>query len=534
VPDIVAHRAVVRARNGLIATAHPLASAAGLEALMAGGTAVDAALAASAVLNITLPYLNHLGGDLFLQYYSAKERRVTAINGSGAAPASARPEGFPQGIPLRGLNAITVPGQVHAWFEAHKRWGRLPVARLLARAIEYATDGFAIGPGLAKAMALHAEWMRHFPTTSAQFLNKGRPYQVGEILRQPNAARTLAAVGKDGPDAFYKGPVARAMADFCRENAGLMSAEDLAGHRSRVLEPVKGSYRGLTVYEQPPPSQGFIVPAVLQILERFDLKAMGFGSVDALHVQIEALQAVFSDRSRYLGEPEGRPQVEAAVRRLLSGAYAAGRARRIDMKKAGRYEPTEPGGGETTYLCAVDREGNAVSWIQSVFHHWGCGVVLGDTGVLPNNRMNGFVMTPGHVNAPAPGKRPLHTLNTYIACRGDAFAIAGGTPGGHSQVQTNVQVLCDLIDFGMNPQQAAEAPRFVIGDSTDPTQTDAVRLEPALGQRAATELAARGHQASAPADYTAGGAVQLIVRDEKTGVYSGGSDHRAEGHAAGW
>lgn len=533
-PDIPTHRGVVRARNGLIATAHPLASAAGMEVLMAGGTCVDAAVAASAVLNITLPYLNHIGGDLFLQHYSAKDRKVVAINGSGAAPASAKPEGFPQGIPLRGLNAVTVPGQVHAWFEAHARWGRVPFAKLLTRAIEYAAEGFPIGVGVANAMKTHAEWMRHFPTTAAVFLDKGRPLGVGEILRQPQAARTLAAVGKDGPDVFYKGPIAKAMAEFCRENAGMMTAADLAAHRSRVLEPVRGSYRGLTIFEQPPPSQGFIVPAALQILEGFDLKAMGFGSTGALHVQIEALRAVFTDRSRSLGEPEGQPKVGDAVTRFLSPEYAAARRKQIDLKKAAGFAPVEPAGGETTYLCAVDRDGNAVSWIQSVFHHWGCGIVLGDTGILPNNRMNGFVLTPGHVNVLAGGKRPLHTLNTYIACRGDQFAIAGGTPGGHTQVQTNLQVLCNLIDFSMNPQQAAEAARFTIGDSTDPGAADAVRLEPGFGEKSAAELTARGHSASAPAGYVAGGAVQVIVKDAKTGVYSGGSDPRAEGHAAGW
>jgi len=535
-PNIPVHRSVVRARNGLIAAAHPLATSAGLEVLLGGGTCVDAALAASAVLNVTLPMLSHLGGDLFVLHYSAADGKVTALNGSGAAPAAANVGQFPQGIPTRGLTAATVPGQIHGWFAAHAKWGKKPIASLLARGIEYAKEGFPVSAGLSAVLSGSAGWMSHFPSTADQFLAKGRPSAPGEALRQPNLAKTLEILAADGPDALYKdGDLGRRFVKFVADNGGLMTAKDLAAHTTRFLEPVSGLYRGLTVFEQPPPSQGFIVPLALQLLEGFDLRAAGFGSADAVHLQAEALRAAFADKNRHLGEPEGGSDVDASVKTMLSPAYTLRRRKGINPKKAGEWAAGDLSkAGDTTYFCCVDKNGDAVSWIQSVFHGWGCGVVAGDTGILLNNRMNGFTLEPNHVNTLAGGKRPVHTLNTYIACKDGKLRIVGGTPGGNFQVQTNVQVLSNIIDFGMNPQQAAEAPRFLLGSAVDGSGAHNLMLEGRFDKETMEELIHRGHEARLGGPWAASGTVQVITVDPATGTCAAGSDPRGEGHAAGF
>lgn len=526
-----AARGIVVARGGVAAASQPLAVSAALAILAQGGTCADAAIAASAVLAVVEPYASHLGGDAFVIYYDAGARATTAFNGSGTAPALACAGAFPDGIPDRGPSAASVPGLVDLWFALHERFGSFPVETLLAPAISYAGEGFPAGYRYSRVFATAAAspgdpWVaRALPV-----LGGGTPTpRPGERVVQPDLARTMAEVAHGGRAAFYEGPVAERIEAFCKANGGLMGREDLAAHRTEVQEPLRVDYRGFTVHGQPPVSQGVILLEELNLVERFALAEMHPGSADAVHVMVEAKKLAFADRYANLGDPRC---VAVPIAELLSKENAARRACRIDMSRAGPSALAADGGRDTTYFCVVDGRGNAISFIQSVFWAFGSGAVVDGTGILLNNRMTGFSMDPASPNALAPGKRPVHTLNAYVVTRGDELAWVGGTPGGNVQVQSNLQVLCNVIDFGMDPQRAVEAPRWQHADEGG--ATGVLEMEDRFDPGVVAELRRRGHDVRAIGPWSHGSSYQLVWRDRETGSYHAGSDPRCDGHAAGF
>ena len=506
--------------GGIICTSDYRASLAGIRMLNNGGNCIDAAIAAAAVLNVVEPHNSHLGGDAFMLYGSAADKTVTALNGSGAAPSAARLEAFSGGIPLRGIRAATVPGQVHAWLTAHGRWGKLPLATVLEPAITYSQDGCEISPTVASALAGAADCY-DAPGFRQQFLPDGRPPAVGQTLRQPNIARTLKRLAKDGIDAYYHGPIAKALVELSRGLGGWFEPQDLAAHRTYVEPPIAYDYGDHRVLEQPSPSQGIIVLQCLALARQMKIQHLPFDDPVRVHLMIEILKACYADRFRWWADSSFG---DLPIRRMLSDEYLAGRARLIDRDRAREYPAGDLAAGrDTTYLAVVDADGNALSYIQSIFHGFGCGVVEPTFGILLNNRMNGFCLTPGHPNALHPGKRPVHTLNTYMVLKSGTPVLVGGTPGGPSQVQWNFQVLSDMLDLGMAVDRAAAAPRWSWSDRLK------IAIESDFGEPVLSFLGRRGHDLQITPPMGVGGRVQLIDLDSQTGIRTGVCDPRVDG-----
>jgi len=514
---------VTLARNGMAASAHQFVSQTAMNVLRDGGNAIDAAVAAAAVLTTVEPRNGHLGGDTFFLINLAGNNQVIALNGSGAAPAAATRDGYLSrgGMPDKGLWSSSVPGTVACWGTALERYGSRPLGSLLQSAIGYAHEGVPVTAKLQRMLANDAETYRQFPDTARVFLPHGHVPEIGELLCQPDLARTLERLAADGWEDFYRGALARTLVEYSQSHDGLFSLEDFAAHQTEVAEPVSLDYRGFTIFEQPPVSQGIIVLLALNILQQFDVPSLEPGSAELIHLQIEALKLAFADRMRYLGDPRF---VDLPLDMLLSDAHAAKQAATINLSAAhpfawrGNIQP------DTTYMCVADATGNMVSYIHSLFA--GSGVVMGDTGVMMNNRMLGFNLDEGHPNCLAPGKRPIHTLNNYIVQRDGQPILMGGTPGAHWQVQTNLQILCNVLDFGMDPAQASAAPRFLIGNQEEFGNNPTVRVESRVAADTAAELQDRGHDVESVAPWALGGGVQLIARDPATGMYRGATDIR--------
>lgn len=519
-------RDLLMAQRGVVASANVYASEAGLDVMRRGGNAVDAAVAAAAVLTVVESRNGHLGGDTFMQISLASERKVVAINGSGAAPAAATLERYRAlgGIPEYGLLASTVPGTVSAWALALERYGTKPLAELLEPAIWYAQHGVPVTKRLRRTIENEAPLYALNPDAARVFLPGGGVPEVGTLLPQPGLAASLRRIAVGGRDEFYRGDLAAEMVTASERYGGLFTREDFAAHRSEELEPLAIRYREYTIYEQPPVSQGLIVLLALNILEQFDLAGRGPGSAEVIHLQLEALKLAFADRMRYLGDPWF---VAVPLAMLLSKEHAAEQARRIDPRRASA-RPLPPNfRPDTTSMVLADGEGNMVSYIHSLFS--GARVVLGETGVLMNSRLLGFNLEPGHPNCLAPGKRPVHTLNTYVVERDGAPWLVGGTPGAHWQVQSNLQMLTNLLDFGMGLQEAIDAPRFTVGDQLavgDPT----VKLESRASERTIGDLRAMGHLVELIGPWDSGGAVQLIARDARSGLLRGATEARRPGN----
>lgn len=518
----------------MVASAHPLATLAGVEVLRAGGNAVDAAIAAAGVAAVVLPHMCGPGGDAFLLIHEAERGRITAISGAGPAPRGASPEVYRQRgyrtMPLEGILSVAVPGAVDAWAQAAALAGSRPLGELLEPAVAYAEDGFVVGPELAGHICASQTKLGADGAAREVFLPGGRPPRVGEVLRQPDLGRTLRRLGQD-PQDFYRGDLARRVVSCSQAAGGFLTLEDLASYRSEVGEPLRADYRGFTVCQTTFPSQGFILLEALNILEGFDLA--GTDRATAIHLMVEAKKLAFEDRLRFAGDPR---HVPFPLERLLSKEYAARRRLRIDPGRAqpGWYPPCA-GGGDTTYLAVVDGRGNAVSLIQSLSLAFGSGVMVPGTGMLLNNRAGrGFTLLEGHPNCLAPGKRTVHTLNCYLVFRDGELWLVGGTPGGDGQPQWNLQVLVSLIDWRLDPASAVEWPRWTSHPGTDPAhwgEPEELRVEDRLPPDLTAELERRGHPVRLLGPWAGGGAVQLILRDPATGVLSGVSDPRVEGLA---
>jgi gamma-glutamyltranspeptidase/glutathione hydrolase len=539
-PNPRATRSVVLARNGIVATSQPLASAAGLAVLQQGGNAIDAAVTAAAVLSVVEPTMNGIGGDLFALVYDPKTKTVRALNASGRAPAAATVEEFKRrnltSVPYRGELSVSVPGIVDGWSELLAKHGTISLEKALQPAIRYARDGYAVSEIISFQWKDQESTLARDPAAAATFLIDGHAPRAGDVFRNPKLAASLELIAKGGRDAFYKGPIAQAIGDDMKRRNGLLTAADLAAHKSDWTEPISTDYKGHQVLEFPPNTQGATALEMLNILEGFDLKALGHNSAPYLHLLVEAKKIAFADRDAWLADPAATPP--DALKRMISKDYAAERRKDINPDRAAReYKPLSIGGasatgeehpiahGDTIYLTAADKDGNVVSLIQSLYEAFGSGIVAGDTGIALHNRGSLFSLRAGHPNVIAPGKRPFHTLVPAMVLKDGRPWLSFGVMGGDMQPQGHVQVLLNLIEFGMNVQEAGEAPRFR-------HTSNGLALESAISPEARFGLDARGHRVIT--SIGAFGGFQGILIDPKTGVLMGGSDPRKDGLAIGW
>jgi len=530
-------RSVVITPRAMAAASQPLAVSAALELLRTGGTAVDAAIAANAVLSLVEPMSCGPGGDLFAIIWDAASKRLHGLNGSGRAPARLTLDRFARDglerIPEQGPLSWTVPGCVDAWFALHERFGRRPIPEILAPAISLAERGFPVSPIISAAWAQCEDRLRRDPGGRETFLVDGRAPRTGEIVRNPDLARTLRRIADGGSEAFYRGEIADRIDQFSRTVGGALCADDLAAHTSTWVDPISAPYRGYDVWELPPNTQGLAVLQILAILEGFDLRGMGPGDPEYLHRYIEAKKLVYADRAAYYGDPEaGGIPVDA----LLSPAYAAARRRRIAPERAA-LEAVPGLFGDTVYLTVVDEQRNCASWIQSIYADFGSGLTPPGLGFALQNRGCLFHLDPDHPNSLAPGKRPFHTIIPGFVTLEGRPVFPFGVMGGDMQPQGQVQVLVCRIDFGMDPQAAGEALRVRHIGSQTPTgdrmsDGGTVVLEPGFPEETADVLRAKGHRVVVRAGGFGG--YQGIWIDPETDVLHGGSDPRKDGCAMGY
>ncbi|MGQ9683026.1 MAG: gamma-glutamyltransferase [Anaerolineae bacterium] len=522
-------RSVVHADHGMVATSQPLAVQAGLSVLQAGGNAVDAAVVATAVLGVVEPMSTGIGGDLFALVYDAQQGRVRALNASGRAPLAATRERMAalagKRLPESGPLTVTVPGAVDGMAELLAAHGTLSLGEALAPAIGYAEEGFPVSELIGQAWAQATDKLRRDAAAASTFLVDGKAPRIGHRCRLPDLARTLAIIAQGGRDAFYHGPIAQALAKAVRDRGGLLDAQDLAMHKSTWEEPIEVSYRGHRVLECPPPGQGMIALQALGILQAYDLKAMRFGFAETLHHQIEAIKLAFADAQRYIADPS---QASVPVAALLSPDYLEQRLALLDPQAAsGGYSPGRPD-GDTVYVTAVDRQRNAASVISSLYHPFGSGITAPGTGIMLQSRGALFSLEPSHPNCIAPLKRPYHTIIPAMVFRGPQLLLSFGVMGGFMQPQGHVQVLCNLLDFGMDVQEALDAPRFRWTEGTR------VAFETGLSHMSRLGLEKRGHTVVTNASPWSMGGAQAIRIDPETGLLQGGSDPRKDGCAAGF
>jgi gamma-glutamyltranspeptidase/glutathione hydrolase len=525
----------------MVSCPHALASEAGVEILKAGGSAVDAAIAASATLSVVYPHMTSVGGDAFWLIHDATRGAVRFLAAAGRAGSSAsidwfRARGHAE-IPLRGIvpATVTVPGAVAGWCRAHEAYGRLPLARDLAAAIGYAREGFPVTKRLEVWTAESATLLAGNPEAAAIFLPGGRPPRAGERLQNPDLARTLARIGAEGHGGFYEGETARELARYSRAHGGLHTEDDLARQQAEWGEPLSTRYRGVTIYETPPPTQGLSVLQMLNLLEPFELSALEYLGPDHVHVLVQAKMIAFHDRDRVLGDPDF---VTVPVERLLSRAHADLRRRLIDPRRALTWDRVPSWGslaGDTVYVAAVDARGNAASLIHSLYGNYGAGVVAGRTGVVLQNRGAYFSLDPAHPNRLEPGKRPLHTLVASLAFRDDRLWQVLGCMGADGQPQIHLQAYTAMIDFGLDVQQAVEAPRWLSGRFSLGEPRDLLNMEGRFPAHTFAALEARGHLINRWGAWNErAGHAHGITVDPGSGVLMGGSDPRSDGAAIGY
>jgi gamma-glutamyltranspeptidase/glutathione hydrolase len=522
-PDL-GGRSTVYSTKGAVACEHPSAALAGIRALDAGGTAADACVAMAACMAVLAPMATGVGGDAFLLFYEAETGRVLGANGSGRAPGAAtieklRDRGLTE-MPERGGLTVTVPGAIRLWEDAANALGNLPLARLLEPAWELAENGYPVSEVFARYWKVGENLLRRNEAASRALLLEGRAPGPGEVFLQPDLARTLAAVAEGGSDAFYGGEIARSIARAAQEAGGYLSEEDLAAHETTWVEPISTDYRGVRVIEMPPPGQGIAALEMLNILEGFDLGGMDPLSAERIHLEVEAKKLAFEDLYEKVGDPEF---VDVPTGEIISKEYAAQQRARISTERAG-LSASAALGSDTTYLCAVDAEGNGCSFINSLYMGFGSGVVAEGTGVCLQNRGNFFRLVEGHPNALEPGKRPLHTIIPGLVTRDGALWAVFGNMGGLMQPQGHAQVLINLLDYGMSPQDAVEHPRHF-------HDVETLLVEGRVPEAEVERLREMGHRVEVGENYVVPTGGAQLIRVLESGVRACGSDPRKDGCA---
>lgn len=528
-------RQLVMATHGMVSSGHYLASLSGLKVLQRGGNAVDAAIATAATLTVVRPHMCGIGGDGFMLYYDQRTNRLMALNGSGRAPYSSTADFFIEKglktIPKRGILSTSIPGLVDLWDQAMEKQGTMGLSDVLEDAIQYAEGGFPMYPSLYKELMgkEFQDLASREPLLGATFSVDGKLPQPGDVIRFPHLASVLKKIAKGGRDIYYKGEIAEKIVDFVKQGGGLFSERDFADQHSTWTEAIKVNYRGYDIIAFPPNTQGVGLLEQLNLHETFDLQSLCCDSADYLHLMIEIKKLVFEDVLKYVGDPDF---VNIPLERMLSKDYAMELKGRIDLKRAReRYRPPEENEekGDTTYLCVVDREGNCVSLILSLYEFFGSGVVVKDTGIILHNRGSGFSLHYGHANRIAPHKRPFHTLCPAMILKNNKPYLVYGTPGAFGQTQTLVQVTNNLLVFGLDLQESIEIPRFRHTNGLE------IFIEHGLEQNVYEELKLRGHHIKMIPhwDATCGG-VEAILIHQKNGVLMGAADPRRDGVALGF
>ncbi|TDQ19180.1 gamma-glutamyltranspeptidase/glutathione hydrolase [Algoriphagus boseongensis] len=536
-----ATRSEILAQNGMAATSQPLATQVALDILKKGGSAMDAAIAANAMLGLVEPNACGIGGDVFAIIWDAKTKKLYGFNGSGRAPESLTMEVFKEKglnyVPLLGPLPVSVPGCVDGWFEMHKRFGKLSMQEILQPSIDYGRNGFPVSEVIAWQMNGMWPSMQDIPGFRKTYMPNGKTTpKKGDVFKNLDLARTYEMIAKEGRSAFYEGEIARTIDRFMKENGGYLSYEDLKKHTSEWVEPVSTNYRGYDVWELPPNGQGIAVLQMLNILEGYDIKSMGFGSAEYLHVLTEAKKLAFEDRAKFYADPAFN---QIPVEKLISKEYAAERRKLIDLEKAAtEYPAGDLELGNTTYLTVADKDGNMVSFIQSIYDEFGSGMVPDGLGFVLQNRGQQFnVQDPNHWNSLAKGKRPFHTIiPAFITKDGEPY-LSFGLMGGSVQPQGHTQIVINHIDFGMNFQEAGDAPRMRHNGSSEPTGSKmtnggTLNLESGFSYEVIRKLEEMGHRV----EFSVGpyGGYQAIYFDRINKVYIGASESRKDGQAAGY
>ena len=534
-----ATRSEVITRNGMAATSQPLATQAALDILKKGGTAIDAAIAANAVLGVVEPTGSGIGGDIFAIIWSAEKGKLYGLNGSGKSPRSLKIEYFRENgyesIPSHGPLPVSVPGCVDGWFEMHEMFGKLPIKDVLQPAISYARDGFPVTEVIAYYLERNTAALKEYPNIKEVYMPGGKSPSKGEIFRNPLLANTLEKIVKGGRNEFYRGSIARDIDAFMKKNGGFLSFDDMSRHHSEWVEPVSTSYRGYDVWELPPNGQGIAALQMLNILEGYNIAAMSFGSAEYIHYFTEAKKLAFEDRAKYYADPLFSA---IPVSQLIAKKYAAERRKLIDKDKAAKiYDPGKIEAGNTIYLTVADKFGNMVSLIQSNYRGMGSGMCPTGLGFVLQDRGEMFSLSEGHNNVYAPGKRPFHTIiPAFITKNGEPW-ISFGVMGGDMQPQGHVQIVVNLIDFKMNLQEAGDAPRIYHTGSSEPTgeqMTDGglLHLESGIRTEVIQKLMSMGHVIQW--NFGGYGGYQAIMWDAKNKVWYGASESRKDGQAAGY
>ncbi len=515
------------APHAMVATSHPLAAQAGLDAMREGGSAADAAIAACAVLGVVEPISTGIGGDLFALVHDADTQQLHALNASGRSPQAAtlqayRERGFPNAMPDDGILSVTVPGAVSGWQALGERFGRRPLDQLMEPAIGYARDGFPVSEIVARRWADHEAKLAQHGRSAETFLLDGRAPRAGERFRNEGLARSLEQIAQGGAEAFYEGPLAEAIVAESERLGGLLQLEDFQRHEPTWTEPIATDYRGVRVCEHPPNTQGLIALLALNIAERVNLGEMAWDSPQRLHALIEATKLAFAHGHDAIADPD---HAELPTEARLDKSVAADLYAHIGERAINHADLTPIEGG-TVYVSAVDADGNVASVIESIFHPFGSGITAGDTGIMLQNRGALFALDPEHPNALAPNKRSYHTILPAMACQNNRPWLSFGMVGGFMQPQGHLQLLSNIVDYGMTPQAAIDAPRFRF------FERDRVALEPQISESTRATLVSRGHTLI-EGDGNVGGA-QAIQIDPDTGYRHGGSDSRKDGCAQGF
>src|SRR5579863_1370709 len=533
--ELRCYRPLIIGRRGAVAANHPLAAQAGLMALRAGGNAVDAAVATALALGVVEPMMSGLGGGAIYHVLDAKTGKSVVFNGTGPAPRAATPERYAGGIPRTGPLSVSVPGMLAGLEAMHREHGTLAWGELCAEAIRLARDGFGATPSYRHFAGEYLATLQVDPHSVGVFLRDGAAPPVGTLIVQPELARTMEDIAANGAQTFYRGPLARRLARALPECGTLVAEADLAEFHAEKQQPIGIDYRGFRVLQAPPNSTGFVVLQELKIAENFDLARTELGSADLVHLLVEAKKLAFADRERWGSDPR---TLQPPFDEILSAEYCARLAERIDLRRAAPTRSLADAAGDTTYFCTADGEGNAVSGIQSINSGFGSGVMAGDTGILLNNRMAYWHLDPNHANYLRPGRRVRHTMNPPLVLKDGKLWGVFGTPGADNQVQINFQIAIAMIDFGLDPQQAAEMPRWT---SMVPGQyanyphdgPDVLTMERRFSEETRRELARRGHPVDTVGDLEGPCSVE-IIRREPDGTLLAGSDPRRDGWALAW